>query len=190
MAWRFSGWSETAAKGGGTTGLPSPTGDGFYIDYVAHEMGHQFVANHTFNTSADPNRSAAHAYEPGSGSTIMGYAGITGDDMQAHSDPYFHSDSIDAIRSFVTNSIPGIGTTTSTGNNPPTVNAGSAYTIPTGTPFVLTAVGSDPDNDPLTYDWQERDLGPAVLLSTPDNGSSPIMRAWVPSRAPAERSHD
>ncbi|MBC8106781.1 MAG: hypothetical protein H7Z14_09345 [Anaerolineae bacterium] len=175
----------SALKGGGTTGLPFPTGDGFYIDYVAHEMGHQFGAEHTFNTSADPNRSPSHAFEPGSGSTIMGYAGITGDDMQAHSDPYFHFDSIDAIRAFVTNSIPGVGTTTATGNSAPTVNAGLSYKIPTGTPFVLSATGSDPNGDPLTYDWQERDLGPAILLSTPDNGSSPIIRTMIPSTSPS-----
>ncbi|CAN5641156.1 hypothetical protein BH09PLA1_BH09PLA1_09920 [soil metagenome] len=168
-------------KGAGTSGTGNPVGDPFVIDYVAHEMGHQFNANHTFNTSSDPNRSASHAYEPGSGSTIMAYAGITSDDFQGNSDPYFHSDSIDSIRAFVTSSIPNIGTTTSTGNAAPTVSAGISYTIPTGTPFILTASGSDPNGDPITYDWQERDLGPANLLSSPDNGSSPIVRARVPS---------
>jgi hypothetical protein len=171
-----------ANKGAGTTGLPSPTGDAFYIDYVAHEMGHQFAANHTFNTSQDPNRSGAHAYEPGSGSTIMSYAGIEGaENLQLHSDPYFHSDSIDAIRNFITNSIPGVGTATSTGNSPPTVSALTNYTIPTGTPFALTGSATDPNGDPITYEWQERDLGPATLLNTADNGLSPIMRDWVPT---------
>jgi hypothetical protein len=182
----FLGVVGTNSKAGGTTGLPSPTGDAFYIDYVAHEMGHQFGANHTFNTAGDTsNRSASHAYEPGSGSTIMAYAGIEGnDDLQPHSDPYFHSDSIDAIRNFITNTIPSVGTATSTGDSAPTVSAGSNYVIPTGTPFALTATGSDPDGETVTYEWQERDLGAATLLNSADNGASPLFRDYVPSTSP------
>ncbi|MEO6435005.1 MAG: reprolysin-like metallopeptidase, partial [Tepidisphaeraceae bacterium] len=180
----FLGSVGKSNKGGGTTGLPSPTGDGFWIDYVAHEMGHQFGGNHTFNTSSDSNRSAAHAYEPGSGSTIMGYAGITGaEDLQANSDPYFHSESIDEIRAYI-GTIPAVGTTSSTGNTAPTVSAGPARTIPTGTPFSLTATGSDVDGDVITYDWQQRDLGAATLLTTADNGASPLFRAWAPTTSP------
>ena len=172
-------------KGGGTTGLSSPVGDAFYIDYVAHEMGHQFNANHTFNVSST-QRSASHAYEPGSGSSIMAYAGLFGaNDIQPHSDPYFHSDSIDAIRAFLTSSIPSVGTTTATGNNAPSVPAQANYSIPTGTPFALTASGaSDPDNDAITYDWQERELGPALALNGADNGTSPLNREIVPTASP------
>src|SRR5262249_36925779 len=70
------------------------------------------------------------------------------------------------------------------GNNAPTVNAGADYTIPTGTPFALTATGSDPDGDPLTYDWQERDKGAATQLSTADNGASPLFTEISPSTSP------
>jgi hypothetical protein len=173
-------------KAQGETGSSFPTGDGFYVDYVIHEMGHQFGASHTFNTAGDTsNRVASSAYEPGSGSTIMGYAGIEGsENLQAHSDPYYHSKSFDDIIAYVDNSIPNVGTRTDTGNQVPVVSAGQGHIIPTGTPFALTATGSDADADALTYNWEERDLGPAVLLSSADNGTSPIFRSFTATTSP------
>ena len=181
----------TANKAGGVTGLPSPTGDNFYIDFVAHEMGHQFGANHTFNSVSGAcgggNRSGSHAYEPGSGSTIMSYAGICGsDNIQAHSDAYFTSDSFAAIRTYTNNgSGNGCAQQSNTGNNAPTVSAGAARAIPKGTPFTLTATGSDPDGHTLTYCWEERDLGPAATLNTPDDGQFPLNRTYTGTTSPA-----
>ncbi len=176
-------------KAQGVTGLPTPIGDVFYVDFVAHEMGHQFGGNHSFNGVAGncPARNGSTAYEPGSGSTIQAYAGIcASDDLQPNSDPYFHSVSLDEMVRHVDVTIPNVGTRVATGNSIPVISAGLDFVIPARTPFVLTAVGSDADpGDQLTYDWQQRDLGPARSVNLGDDGVGPLFRVWTPTASPS-----
>jgi hypothetical protein len=179
-------------KAQGVTGLSNPTGDSYDVDFVAHEMGHQFDGDHTFNGSggscAGGNRSASSAYEPGSGITIQAYAGICGgDNLQRASEDYFHRKSLDQMLAFTTNASAGAscGVSSATGNAPPTVTTAPAFTIPRSTPFTLTAVGNDTDGHPLTYIWEQFDLGAANATGVlTDTGSGPLFRSFIPSADP------
>ncbi len=174
------------SKGSGYTS-PSdgiPSGDNFDIDYVAHELGHQFGGNHTFSNT---NEGTGVNMEPGSGSTIMGYAGITSQDVQPHSDAFFHAISIQQI----TNNIKAktCPVSTSTGNSIPTANAGSDYTIPKGTPFMLTGTGTDANGDALTYIWEQIDNASssqtgASSAASATKASGPTFRSWTPTASP------
>ena len=185
----LSGVCKNTFKSIGMTGTRLPTGDAFYIDYVAHELGHQLGANHTFNGTSlscgGANRTASTAWEPGSGSTIMGYAGICGtQDLQANSDPHFHTGSIQQILDTAESA--GCGIVTTIQNTIPIADAGADFTIPANMPFRLSGSGSDADGDSLTYIWEQYDIGArsTSASSMVDNGTRPLFRSWQPSSSP------
>ncbi|MCU1397434.1 MAG: type sorting protein [Acidimicrobiales bacterium] len=185
----------TGQKAQGVTGLPNPTGDAYWIDYVAHEMGHEFGGNHTFNGSqgsCSGNAEPSAAMEPGSGSTIMAYAGIcNSDDLQSHfpsnsSDPYFHAKSFDEIEAVISNSSQA-GTSSASGNSVPTVASvgGASFAIPPQTPFALTAQGDDADGDALTYGWEQYDGTPTPRpLAAQPKPNGALFRSFTPTTSP------
>ena len=153
-------------------------------------MGHQFGGSHTFNgdsgSCAGGNRTGSSAYEIGSATTIMGYAGICGNDnIQNNSDAYFHYRSQFQINSHISS---GSGNNCdapfASGNNTPVIDAGPSISVPQGTPFFLTATGSDPDGDTVLYCWEQYDLGPQQDANAADNGSSPLFRSFSPTTSP------
>lgn len=174
----FLGVPCSLQKAGGVTGLPEPTGDPYWVDYVSHEMGHQFGANHTQNNNCQRNGSTS--MEPGSASTILGYAGICAPNVQTNSDAHFHAISIDEIWNYVNTQ--DCEVQTPTGNTAPQAIAPADFTIPASTPFQLDAIGIDSDNDELTYCWEQIDeeIG-EVMPPDPTNTLGPMFRSLPPT---------
>jgi hypothetical protein len=180
------------SKAQGVTGSANPIGDAFWVDYVSHELGHQFGAHHTFSGVAGScggaNARAATAVEPGSGTTIMAYAGIcASDNLARRSDPYFHTVSHGEIQAHVVQAGRG-GVVTTTTNRAPTVSVvgGDTFVVPASTPFVLTAVGDDADGHVLTYTWEQTDAG--VLRRLDQAGSvsaGALFRSLPPTTDPS-----
>ena len=165
---------DASTKGEGETGGVNPVGDPFDVDYFSHELGHQFDASHIHQNC---NAYAPTTVEPGSGSTIMGYAGICAPNVQSNSDPFFNVVNFEEVMAFVevgtgsTSGCPAVGN--NNGNAIPTVDAGQDYTIPRGMPFVLTGSASDVDGDSLTYSWEQVDVG------------NPLFRVRNPTSTPS-----
>ena len=172
----------TGRKGSAYSTLSSPQGDFFAIDLVAHEMGHQFGANHTFSHISEGTQAQV---EPGSGTTIMGYAGITdANDVASNSDDYFHYFSIVQIRDYLATI--SCGETTPLINTPPSLVPVADFTIPKGTAFVLSGSATDADiDDVLTFAWEQTDNG-IVTQATfgPTSPTGALFRSLPPSTIP------
>jgi len=170
-------------KGRGYTGSSNPVGDPFDIDYVAHEMGHQFGGYHVMNTCSRSG-SGQTEVEPASGSSVMGYAGICSSNVQAHSHDDFNYVNVRDISANVKTGNSTCGQITNLTNQPPTASAGNDYIIPKSTAYVLEGTATDPDGlGTLTYSWCQNDPtqspGNAAPLSTYTVG--PMYRALPPT---------
>ena len=174
---------DAGEKAKGQTGLNIP------LDTFAHEMGHALTASHTWSRcqgGTGGQFSAANAYEPGSGTTLMSYAGICGlDNIESDSLIQYHARSFDQMISYVTENATGssCGASLPTGNTPPNVNAGSdGLSFPPSTPFVLVGSATDSEDVGLTYSWEEMDLAPSTGI-TPGVGVQPFFRVFERSAA-------
>ena len=171
----------TGSKAAGATGRDNPVGDPFDVDYVAHEMGHQFGGNHVQNNAC--NRNAATAVEPGSGSSIMGYAGICAPNVANNSHDNFHATSLAEMKGWIDGQ--NCHTIIAWGNNAPVVNAVVDKTLPISTPFVLTGVANDQDGDPMMYTWDQIDNEVANMPPESISVDGPAFRAWGVSDSPS-----
>jgi len=168
---------DDALKSRASSGLSIPTGD---IDLIfAHEIGHQMGARHTQNN--DCQRTDSSAYETGSGVTIMSYGfSFTGcsPSVQGFNYDYYHSHSLQQMYSVLSNISCAQNNTIS--NTPPSLISQPNYIIPKRTPFVLDVEASDPDNDMLTYNWEQFDNEISIQPPTSTSNLGPNFRNFQP----------
>lgn len=195
-------------KGNAWSGSFSNNGNGF-IALAAHEFGHQYGANHTFNGGENSNCldniARSNNYEIASGVTIMSYNGTCGAGQNILSetneidDPaynFFHAASLREIVNHLESAVASDCNTngwTFDANTEPVANAnpcGAVYKIPTRTPFFLRGIGTDEDGDTLTYAWEQYNNDPSLETQAEigsdaaANTVGPIFRCYPPNGNP------
>lgn len=176
----------STGKGRAASGMSGNPSGSVMEGVVAHETAHQFNVRHTHGATngqcGGGNSSAATAWEPGGGSTIMAYAGVcTGNSYQNNSDLYFHAGSIAEMTTYaISTSCPVVSTI----NTAPSITAAaSSYNVPASTPFYLTATATD-NGSGLTYTWEQMDAGTSGVPPVSTATSGPNFRSYLPSTSP------
>ncbi|MBK7523088.1 MAG: proprotein convertase P-domain-containing protein [Saprospiraceae bacterium] len=176
-------------KGNGVTCFNDSNFEYAVASIMAHEVGHQFDATHTWNScpGSQDNVQVETAYEPGSGSTIMSYGGLCGsDNIFGGKDPYFHVVSLEQMlaKTLSGGNAYNCAQKTLTGNHTPVViMPEGGFTIPQSTPFALSAMATDEDGDNLTYRWEQYNIGPQSSLGNPI-GNAPLFRSFPGESSP------
>ena len=174
----IGGFCNDETKGSAWSDSPRPEGSDFTF-LVAHEMGHQLGANHTFSMRSEGK---GKNVEPGSGTTVMSYAGITGgNNVAIASDDYFHHVSIEQSLNYLQGQSCHVDTPNE--NHLPIIENISDFTIPVLTPFILSGKASDADDtDLLSYTWEQIDDGTITNTNfSPKNASGAAFRSLPPS---------
>ena len=175
----------SGSKGSGFTIHNAPDSDHFNM-IASHEFGHQFGGFHVQSSSNCRSAIGLQEVEPGSGSSIMGYAGICYPNVQENPDDYFNYVDIRDIIQWTQNES-SCAELIATGNNDPIANAGINYTIPKSTAFVLEGTASDVDsNSNLTYCWEENDPEDPYSSDYPSSTRvfGPMYRSRLPVSEP------
>lgn len=171
-------------KGNGVSCVGNTNISFFMVNTTAHEIGHQFNGGHSWSNcpSAMGQLSPGTAWEPGSGSTVLSYAGICGSqNIVSTNDDYFHVGNLQQFLNFA-RTTGSCAEEIPSGNHEPEIQLvdGDGLTIPIATPFELDGIATDEDGDILTYNWEQMDIGPTSPLGEP-MGNAPSFRSFPPS---------
>ena len=167
-------------RAGSTLGVV--TGDQFWIDIVAHEMGHQMGANHSFNNCVG-NESGQWGWEPGAGITIMSYSGTCPGPGNGASFDMFNAGSLEELTNYMWYAEGnGCAEKINENNTRPEVSLDykDGFTIPKLTPFILEGDAIDAEGDTMTYSWEQADGGFAQAYGTATE-QGPLYSVTKPS---------